>query len=71
MPDEMFVSGVEAERQRIETRVLGNDTAHALADRRASYKKKLQTLAENETNFVQVFILIFYCVVYFGRIRNL
>ena len=54
-PDEMFVSGVEAERQQTETRALGNDTAHVLADRRASYNRKLQTLAEDETNFVQVF----------------
>lgn len=51
----MFVSGVEAERQQTETRALGNDTAHVLADRRASYNRKLQTLAEDETNFVQVF----------------
>jgi hypothetical protein len=58
MPDEMFVSGVEAERQQNETRVHGNDTAHALADRRASYKRKLQNLDEDEKNFVQVFIII-------------
>lgn len=56
MPDEMFVSGVEAERQQIESRTLGNDTAHALADRRANYERRLRTLAEDETNFVQVFI---------------
>lgn len=54
MPDEMFVSGVEAQRQQLETRTLGNDVAHALADRRASYNRKLQALAEDETNFVQV-----------------
>ena len=58
MPDEMFVSGVEAERQQNETRLHGHDTAHALADRRASYKRKLQTLAEDEKDFVQVFILV-------------
>ena len=57
MPDEMFVSGVEAERQQTESRTLGNDTAHALADRRANYERRLRTLAEDETNFVQVSIL--------------
>ena len=60
----MFVSGVEAERQQIETKVLGNDTAHTLADRRANYKRKLETLAEDETNFVQVCYLVDIIILY-------
>ena len=51
---EMFVSGVEAQRQQTETKVWGNDTAHALADRRANYERKLKSLAEDEKKFVQV-----------------
>ena len=62
MPDEMFVSGVEAERQQIETKTLGNDIAHALADRRASYTRKLQANTEDETNFVEVCIILAYYV---------
>ena len=54
----MFVSGVEAERQQNESRLHGNDIAHALADRRASYKRKLQTVGEDEKNFVQVFVFL-------------
>lgn len=50
----MFVSGVEAQRQQTETKVWGNDTAHALADRRANYERKLKRLAEDEKKFVQV-----------------
>ncbi|XP_028394097.1 uncharacterized protein LOC114518320 isoform X2 [Dendronephthya gigantea] len=58
MQDEMFVSGIEAERQQIETKTLGNDTAHALADRRASYTRKLRAHAEDETNFVERYVEI-------------
>lgn len=56
--DELFVSGVEAERQQIEMRTLGKDVAHSLADRRANYNRKLRELAEHETNFVQNYVEI-------------
>ena len=52
--EELFVSGVEAERQLSEIKTMGSDVAHALADRRANYNRKLRSLAERESRFVEV-----------------
>ncbi|KAK3729635.1 hypothetical protein QZH41_020663, partial [Actinostola sp. cb2023] len=44
----IFVSGYEAERQRLEKREFGKDTAALLAERRSSYNKKRRDLEIEE-----------------------
>ena len=60
--DELFVSGIEAQRQQIDVKTFGIDAAHALADRRAKYNRRLRSQAEDDTSFVKVCFLK--CYVY-------
>lgn len=50
----IFVSGYEAERQRIEKRTFGKNTASLLAERRSSYNKRRRDMEREECLIIEV-----------------
>lgn len=55
----IFVSGYEAERQRLEKRTFGKHTAASLAERRSSYSKKRRDEVREEGIMIEVGKTIF------------